>query len=77
MVVEILPLALGVVMLMISRVAEAQVSLSSRYSTTYTVTTPTSGAKEMVTEVSVRSERRGGTPEAGGKSTGEKGELVG
>ena len=68
-VVEILPLALGAIMLMISRVAEAQVSLSSRYSTTYTVTTPTSGAKEMVIEVSVRLERRGGTPEAGGNST--------
>ena len=66
MVVEIKPSLVGRTS---CRLAEPVVSLSRWYSTMYTVTTPTSGSKEMVTEVSVSSEKSGGIPEAGGKST--------
>ena len=66
MLVEIKPSLVGRTS---SCLAEPVVSLSRWYSTMYTVTTPTSGSMEMVTEVSMSSEKSGGIPEAGGKST--------
>ena len=71
MLVEITPFSLAVGATS-TWSAVPQVSFSRWYSTTYTVTTPTSGWKEMVTEVSVRSEWSGATPEAGGKTVGRR-----
>ena len=71
MLVEITPFSLAVGMTS-TWSAVSQVSFSRWYSTAYTVTTPTSGWKEIVTEVSVRPEWSGATSEAGGKSVGRR-----